>query len=171
MLNKAARELKFKYHHRCDCARMTNLCFADDLLIFIDGSVDFLQAVLQILKEFEHRYGLAISLQKSSFFSLGLLDAEHDLIQFSTGMPQGTLPVRYLGVPLCTKKLTLVNCEGLIQQVKRKFNSWSVRALSFAGRLLLIKTVIAGLRIYGALLLFLQRPVLNVSTPSVEYFS
>ena len=29
--------------------------------------------------------------------------------------------------------------------MKRKFNSWSVRALSFAGRLLLIKTVIAGI--------------------------
>ena len=60
-------------------------------------------------------------------------------------MPQGTLPARYSGVPLCTKKLLLSNCEVLIQQVKLKFSSWSVRALSFAGRLLLIKTVIAGI--------------------------
>lgn len=60
-------------------------------------------------------------------------------------MPNGTLPVRYLGVPLCTKKLTIANCEFLIQQVKAKFSSWSVKTLSFAGRLLLIKTVIAGI--------------------------
>lgn len=70
---------------------------------------------------------------------------ERDLIQFTTGMPQGSLPVRHLGVPLCTKKLSLHNCEVLIQQIKSKFNSWSVRALSFAGRLQLIKTVIAGI--------------------------
>ena len=145
MLNNAARDLKFNYHLRCESARLTHLCFADDLLIFMDGSIQSLQAVLQVLKEFELRSGLAVSLQKSSFFLSGLSDEERDLIQFSTGMPQGTLLVRYLGVPLCTKKLSLLNCEVLIQQVKGKFNSWSARALSFAGRLLLIKTVIAGI--------------------------
>lgn len=145
MFNQAARELKFKYHMRCDSAKMTHLCFADDLLIFLDGSLQSLQAVLQVLKEFELRSGLAVSVQKSSFFSSGLTDAERDLIQFTTGMPQGSLPVWYLGVPLCTKKLTSLNCEVLIQQVKGKFNSWSVRALSFVGRLQLIKTVIAGI--------------------------
>lgn len=55
------------------------------------------------------------------------------------------LPIRYLGVPLCTKKLSMSNCEPLIQQVKKKVNSWTARSLSFAGRLLLINTVIAGI--------------------------
>lgn len=43
------------------------------------------------------------------------------------------------------KKLSLLNCEGLLQQIKNKFSSWSSKALSFAGRLLLIKTVISGI--------------------------
>lgn len=145
MLSNAARDLKIKYHHRCEAAKLTHLCFADDLLIFMDGSIESLQAVLQVLREFELRSGLAISIQKSSFFSSGLTDDECNLIRFTTGLPQGSLPVRYLGVPLCSRKLTLQNCESLIQQVKRKFSSWSVRSLSFAGRLQLIKTVIAGI--------------------------
>lgn len=90
------------------------LCFADDLLIFIDGSLESVQAVLQVLKEFERRSGLAVSVHKTSFFASGLTAAETDQIQFSTGMPLGALPVRYLGVPLSTKKLTLLNCEGLL---------------------------------------------------------
>lgn len=57
----------------------------------------------------------------------------------------GALPVRYLGVPLCTKKLSLLNCEVLLQQIKSKMSSWSSKALSFAGRLLLIKNVITGI--------------------------
>lgn len=61
------------------------------------------------------------------------------------GLTHGVLPVRYLGVPLCTKKLSLSNCDPLIQQVKKKVNSWSARSLSFAGRLLLINTVISGI--------------------------
>ena len=146
MLNRAAAEMKIKYHHKCSSSRLTHLCFADDLLIFIDGSIDSVQNVLQVLKEFELRSGLAVSVQKSSFFSSGLTQQEVDTIKASTGMPNGILrPVRYLGVPLCTKKLTIANCEVLIQQVKAKFNSWTVKTLSFAGRLLLIKTVIAGI--------------------------
>ena len=84
-------------------------------------------------------------MQKSCFFSSGLSVPEVEAIQVSTGMPLGSLPIRYLGVPLCTKKLTLQNCEPLIHQVRSRFTSWSAKTLSFAGRLLLIETVIAGI--------------------------
>lgn len=145
MLNKAAADLKIKYHHKCSKSKLTHLAFADDLLIFMDGSLSSVQIVLQVLKEFELRSGLAVSVQKSSFYASGLTQEEVDAIQVSTGMPNGTLPVRYLGVPLCAKKLKAENCEVLIQQIKAKFTSWSVKTLSFAGRLLLIKTVVAGI--------------------------
>ncbi|CAH2070757.1 unnamed protein product, partial [Thlaspi arvense] len=81
----------------------------------------------------------------SSLFASGVSQAETDLISFSTGIPQGFLPVCYLGVPLCTNKLSISNCEMLIHQVTSRVTSWSVKSLSFAGRVLLIKTVIAGI--------------------------
>lgn len=145
MLNQAAQEMKFNYHLKCQSSKLTHLCFADDLLIFMDGSLESVHAVLQVLREFELRSGLAVSVQKSSFYASGLTQMETDLIQFTTGMPMGTLPVRYLGVPLCTKKLSLLNCEVLLQQIKTRLSSWSAKALSFAGRLLLIMTVITGI--------------------------
>ena len=61
MLNKAAAELTIKYHPKCSSSKLTHLCFADDLLIFMDGSLDSVQNVLQVLKEFELRSGLAVS--------------------------------------------------------------------------------------------------------------
>ncbi|WZZ48529.1 hypothetical protein YC2023_048636 [Brassica napus] len=108
MLNRAAQEMHFNYHHNCPNSRLTHLCFADDLLIFMDGSLESVQAVLQVLREFESRSGLSVSVHKTSFFASGLSAAETDLIQFSTGMAMGSLPVRYLGVPLCTKKTVIV---------------------------------------------------------------
>lgn len=122
-----------------------HLSFADDLLIFIDGSLSSVQNVLQVLKEFELRSGLAVSFQKTSFYASGLTEQELSTIQASTGMQHGSLPFRYLGVPLNSRKLSIVNCEPLLQQVKSRLSSWSVKTLSFAGRLLLIKTVIAGI--------------------------
>ncbi|XP_013624398.1 PREDICTED: uncharacterized protein LOC106330488 [Brassica oleracea var. oleracea] len=145
MLNQAAQEMKFNYHLNCQTSKLTHLSFADDLLIFIDGSLSSVQAVLLVLREFELRSGLAVSVQKSSFFASGLSTHETHLIQFSTGMPMGTLPVRYLGIPLCIKKLFLLNCEVLLQQIKSRLSSWSAKSLSFVGCLLLIKAVITGI--------------------------
>ena len=145
MLNRAARQNRFKYHMNCSTTKLTHLSFADDLLIFIDGSIDSVQQLLQVLKEFELRPGLAVSMQKTSFYASGLSSGEIDTIKASTGMSQGSLPFRYLGVPLNSRKLTLTNCEPLLHQIKARFSSWSVKSLSFSGRLLLIKTVIAGI--------------------------
>lgn len=102
-------------------------------------------ASCKVLKDFENRSGPAISMQKTSFFASGLTDDEINRIQVSTGMSCGSLPFRYLGVPLNSRKLSLSNCNVLLQQMKSKFSSWSIKTLSFSGRLLLIKTVISGI--------------------------
>lgn len=163
MINKAAAEERIKYHHNCREMRLTHLSFADDLLIFIDGSIESVQCVLQVLHEFELRSGLAVSFQKTSFFASGLSPQEIETIQASTGMINGTLPVRYLGVPLNSRKLNLVNCEPLIHQIKSRFSNWSVKSLSFSGRLLLIKTVISGITNFWCSSFILPKRVLRES--------
>ena len=53
MLKQAAQERRFQYHLNCSSSKMTHLCLTDDLLIFIDGNVDSVHAILQVLREFE----------------------------------------------------------------------------------------------------------------------
>ncbi|XP_056844021.1 uncharacterized protein LOC130496191 [Raphanus sativus] len=161
MLNKAVVANKLKFHAKCEKAKLTHLSFADDLLIFIDGSIESVQNVLMILREFENRSGLAVSLQKTSFFASGMDQEEIDTIQASTGMSHGSLPFRYLGVPLNSRKLSLANCGVLLQQIKTKFNSWSVKSLSFSGRLLLIKTVISGITTFWCSSFILPNACIN----------
>lgn len=161
MSDKEARSGNLAYHHSCHKTKLTHLSFADDLLIFIDGSLQSVQRVLQILHEFEKRSGLAVNLQKSSFFASEITQQEIETIQASTGMPCGSLPMHYLGVPLCTKKLNLQNCEPLIQQIKQRLSLWSAKALSFAGRLLLIKTVISGVSTFWCSSFILPKACIN----------
>lgn len=60
-------------------------------------------------------------------------------------MACGNLPFRHLGVPMNSRKLSLASCELLLHQIKTRLSSWTTKTLSFSGRLVLIKTVIAGI--------------------------
>jgi hypothetical protein len=45
-------------------------------------------------------------------------------------MKEASLPVRYLGVPLISKKLSATNCSILIEKVSGRNNSWISKKLS-----------------------------------------
>ncbi|XP_013613644.1 PREDICTED: uncharacterized protein LOC106319794 [Brassica oleracea var. oleracea] len=144
-LNEAAQTGRFGFHPNCQESGLTHLCFADDILIFTDGSSSSVQGVLQVLEEFKAFSGLSISVEKSCFFSSGLTESETSTIVSSSGIPLGSLPVRYLGLPLNSKKLSLANSEPLLQQIRTKISAWTTKYLSFAGRQVPISTVIAGI--------------------------
>lgn len=144
-LNEAAETGLIGYHPNCQDSKLTHLCFADDLLIFTDGSLSSVQGVIQVLQNFEAFSGLAISVQKSSVFTSGLSEEEAASITQATGFSLGSLPVRYLGLPLNSRKLSMANCEPMLQQIRNKINAWTSKYLSFAGRQVLISTVIAGI--------------------------
>lgn len=54
----------------------------------------------------------------------------------------GSMPIRYLGLPLMYRKLRLSDYRPLIERIASNFNYWSARALSFAGRRQLLSSVI-----------------------------
>ncbi|XP_039026250.1 uncharacterized protein LOC120159757 [Hibiscus syriacus] len=62
--------------------------------------------------------GLKLNAMKTEFFSCGLNDNALDLIQSATGFRLAHLLVRYLGVPLVTRKLTGRDCSALLERVK-----------------------------------------------------
>lgn len=49
LLNKGAEDGKYGYHPNCKDSKLTHLCFADDLLIFIEGTSDAVNGVLEVL--------------------------------------------------------------------------------------------------------------------------
>ena len=60
------------------------------------------------------------------------------------GFSKGTLPIRYLGLPLMSRKLKISEYAPLMTKITLSFQSWSAKLLSFVGRLQLLKTVIFG---------------------------
>lgn len=53
---------------------------------------------------------------------------------FEIGFKEGGLPFKYLGVPLASIKLTITQCQPLIEKVTALVKHWFARLLSYAGR-------------------------------------
>jgi hypothetical protein len=58
------------------------------------------------------------------------------------GYKEGNLPIKYLGVPFITKKLTSSNYLILVNCIMAKARTWMNCTLSYEGRLQLIKFII-----------------------------
>lgn len=52
-IDKAVREKKFEFHPRCKAISLTHLCFADDLMVFAEGTKESIEGALAVFKEFE----------------------------------------------------------------------------------------------------------------------
>lgn len=142
LLNRSAEEGKFGYHTRCQEVKLTHLSFDDDILVFTDGTSVSLFGVLEVFKDFASMSGLHINPSKSTLFSAGGEANQLIVAAHGVGIQSGTLPIRYLGLPLTTKALTRLDYEPLLNRIRNQFLLWSHKSLSYAGRLQLIKTVI-----------------------------
>lgn len=131
------------YHPRTSDLKLSHLMFADDVMIFFDGGSSSLHGVTEALDDFASWSGLRINPQKSQLFCAGVDEIEAFAMS-QYGYTAGTFPVRYLGLPLMSRKLKINEYEPLLASLIKRFRAWAVRALSFAGRTQLLSTVIAG---------------------------
>jgi len=64
------------------------------------------------------------------------------------GVSQGTLPLKYLGLPLTSIYPMAKHFAPLIYSTRRKVDGWKINLLSFPGRIELIKSVLQNLIAY-----------------------
>ncbi|GKC31694.1 RNA-directed DNA polymerase, eukaryota, reverse transcriptase zinc-binding domain protein, partial [Tanacetum coccineum] len=107
---------EFRYHYGCKRLKITSLCFADDLLVFCHGDCDSVRVIKKSLDEFSSFSGLLPNMQKSSVFFGGLSVLEQQRILDIIPFNMGKFPVKYLGVPLITKKIGVKECKPLVDK-------------------------------------------------------
>lgn len=149
-LDKAAKEKKFMLHPRCQTLSLTHLCFADDLMVFVEGTKSSIEGVLSVFEGFTQWSGLSISIEKSTVYMAGVQADEKGRILRNFPFAEGVLPVRYLGLPLMTKAMRRQDYMPLIEKIRSKISSWKSRFLSYAGRLQLIKSVLTSIANFWA---------------------
>ncbi|XP_020254098.1 uncharacterized protein LOC109831171 [Asparagus officinalis] len=100
MLNQLKDDKNFKFHPKCKNLNITHLVFADDLLLFCKGDPYSVNRIYQCVEYFGACSGLEANPAKCSIYYGGVSDETKHEISNSLGFPEGSLPIRYLGLPL-----------------------------------------------------------------------
>ena len=99
------------------------MCFADDLLLFCKGDVPSLMLLLRAFATFSSASGLQANSSKSEIYTAKvppeLIQRMFTLSKFKSGK----LPFKYLGVPISSRKLSIVDCEVLVEKVVRRIRT------------------------------------------------
>ncbi|KAJ6925336.1 hypothetical protein NC651_009874 [Populus alba x Populus x berolinensis] len=138
----------YKYHWRCKATKLTHLCFADDLMLFSHADLNSILIMKESLQQFSNISGLSINLAKSSLYLSGIDGRLRINIIEQIGIQETMLPVKYLGVPLLSSRLTHKDCIPLLERITTRIKLWTSSSLTYAGRLQLIKSVLFSIQVY-----------------------
>ncbi|XP_074278497.1 uncharacterized protein LOC141602085 [Silene latifolia] len=140
----------FKHHPLCKRMNLTHLCFADDLLVFCRGDWDSMIVSIRAFNTFLAAFGLKINKQKSNVYGNGMPREILEKFALVSGLKIGTLPFKYLGVRISAKKLSVLDCNILVERIVDRIRALGAKKLSYTSRLVMIKSVLGALHSYWA---------------------
>lgn len=92
------------------------------------------KVIKETLDGFEKMTGLKPNLDKCNIFFAGTDDEKANTLCQIVNMPRGFLPVKYLGLPLVSSKLSYKDCQPIFEKIQKKIQSWTNKKLSYDGR-------------------------------------
>jgi hypothetical protein len=124
------------------------LQYADDTILFLEDDLEKAKNLKLVLSAFEKLSGLKINFHKSELFCFGeTKDLLPDYVELF-GCKEGVMPFRYLGIPMCTRKLSNKDWSVVEERFQKKLSSWKGKLLSSGGRLVLINSVLSSLPMF-----------------------
>ncbi|KAL2247302.1 UNVERIFIED_CONTAM: hypothetical protein Sindi_2582500 [Sesamum indicum] len=151
----------FSFHWKCDAARIFQLGFADDLLLFCRADMNSIGVFKTGLDRFAEWSGLRLNVQKSHLIISRSAQGLREEMLEVLGFQEGVLPMRYLGLPLLSSRLTVADCNPLLLKIDKRIAGWEGMALSYAGRVQIIKSVLLSLSLYWSSAFILPKKVTN----------
>ncbi|XP_024039517.1 uncharacterized protein LOC112098126 [Citrus clementina] len=129
---------------------ITHLFFPDDLSLFTEASCTQAAVINDVLNTFCASSREKVNKQKFQvFFSKNVKPCIVSNIGTALGFSVTTDLGNYLGMPLLHLRVSKAMYHGILEKVERKFNGWSGKNLSFAGRVTLTQIVMQALSIYS----------------------
>lgn len=128
---------------------ISNLCFADDTVLFCQAALSDAEEVVRILNRYAQASGQIINLEKSTMmFSPGTSATTRIEIQNLLGIQVVPKFDKYLGMPTVVGRSKKEVFSFLLDRVWDRIKNWNERDFSMAGREVLIKAVLQAIPTY-----------------------
>jgi hypothetical protein len=124
------------------------LQYADDTIIFMEHDLQKALNMKLILCIFEQLSGLKINFHKSELFCFGNAKESQDEYRILFGCEIGSLPFRYLGIPIHFRRLKNGEWKLIEDHFEKKLSSWLGKLLSYGYRLILINSILTSLPMF-----------------------
>ncbi|KAL2250081.1 UNVERIFIED_CONTAM: putative mitochondrial protein [Sesamum indicum] len=161
MLQLIEQDMNFAFHWKCDDIRIFQLGFADELLLFCRANTESVRVFKSELDRFADWSGLRLNVEKSHIIiSRSAQNVREELLAV-LGFQEGQLPMRYLGLPLISSRLSIADYQPLLSKIDTRINGWEGLALSYAGRVQIIKSVLVAMGVYWASAFILPKGVIK----------
>ncbi|XP_057760081.1 uncharacterized protein LOC130980412 [Arachis stenosperma] len=132
-----------------DGPKLSHLCFADDMILFAEASMEQADVIKKVLEAFCNSSGQRVNNEKTRVFfsnniNHNIREGVSEVLQFSRTNDLG----KYLGVPLLHSRVTDSTYKSIINNLEARLNGWKARTLSLAGRATLVKSILTSLPSY-----------------------
>ncbi|XP_062075533.1 uncharacterized protein LOC133779607 [Humulus lupulus] len=141
----------YKVATKLICSRLRSILpmliaqIKEDLLKGDFRSIDYL---LQGLQLFSNSSSLFPNQSKSVVYCCGMNESEIQTILDASGYNTTHLPIKYLGIPICIKRISAKDCQILLDKMLARLKCWSSRNISFAGHVILINSALLSIHAY-----------------------
>ncbi|XP_068639159.1 uncharacterized protein [Aristolochia californica] len=125
------------------------LQYADNTIIFGVGDMHSVRRIKAVLGLFEIATGQKVNLGKTSLIGFNVDQENLAEMASSFGCSTTALPAKYLGLPLFHGRISHDLWNPVVEKIEARLATWKGRLLSKAGRLILLKSCIAGIPNYA----------------------
>lgn len=114
LLRKLKNQPDFNYHPRFEKLQIIQLGYADDLLFFCRGDEVSIKIFYNCFMEFSRVSGLKANRSKSSIYFGRVNFVVQQVVIDKLVFSKGELSIRYLGVILSTKRMSIIQFQPLL---------------------------------------------------------
>ncbi|XP_074267339.1 uncharacterized protein LOC141590668 [Silene latifolia] len=128
---------------------ISNLFFADDMVLFAEANITQAQVIKEVLDHFCQASGEKVSTAKSKiFFSSNTTGNDQEDISSLLGFDITDDLVTYLGVPTINGRVTRATFAHLEEKFNKRLAGWQTKHISLAGRATLVQSTLSTLANY-----------------------
>jgi hypothetical protein len=135
--------------------------YVDDVVIFCHPDETELRVVRNILGLFGEASGLHTNFAKCSVSPIACSEEEANSAAATMECQLAPSPVNYLGIPLSIRRLPGEAYQPVVDQLADKFPTWKASMMPRAGRLALVRSVLATIPLHQLIVLSFHKKALK----------